>query len=37
VPAGERRTRGQRMVEAPLGKGDVELSTDVIMAMTRGS
>ncbi len=36
VPAGEPRTRGRRVVEALLGKGDVELSTDVIMAMTRG-
>ncbi|MGH7481440.1 MAG: AbrB/MazE/SpoVT family DNA-binding domain-containing protein [Longimicrobiales bacterium] len=36
VPAGEPRTRGRRVVEALLGKGDVELSTDEIMAMTRG-
>ena len=36
VPAGEPRTRGQRVVAALLGKGDVELSTDEIMAMTRG-
>lgn len=36
VPAGEPRTRGQRVVEALLGKGDVDLSTDEIMAMTRG-
>ncbi|HEX4099535.1 MAG: AbrB/MazE/SpoVT family DNA-binding domain-containing protein [Pseudonocardiaceae bacterium] len=36
VPAGEPRTRGQRVVEALLGKGDVELTTDEIMAMTRG-
>ncbi|MGH3975079.1 MAG: AbrB/MazE/SpoVT family DNA-binding domain-containing protein [Pseudonocardiaceae bacterium] len=36
VPAGKPRTRGQRVVEALLGKGDVELSTDEIMAMTRG-
>lgn len=33
VPAGEPRTRGQRVVEALLGKGDVELSTDGIMEM----
>lgn len=36
VPAGEPRTRGRRVVEALLGKGDVELTTDEIMAMTRG-
>lgn len=36
LPAGEPRTRGQRVVEALLGKGDVNLSTDEIMAMTRG-
>lgn len=36
VPAGKLRTRGQRVVEALLGKGDVDLSTDEIMAMTRG-
>lgn len=36
VPAGERRTRGQRVVEALLGKGDVNLTTDEIMATTRG-
>lgn len=28
--------RGRRVVEALLGKGDVELSTDEIMALTRG-
>jgi AbrB family looped-hinge helix DNA binding protein len=28
--------RGQRIVEAMLGKGDVALSTDEIMALTRG-
>jgi AbrB family looped-hinge helix DNA binding protein len=28
--------RGQRIVEALLGKGDVALSTDEIMALTRG-
>lgn len=36
VPAGEPRTRGQRVVEALLGKGDVALTIDEIMAMTRG-
>jgi AbrB family looped-hinge helix DNA binding protein len=36
VPAGQPRTRGQRVVEALLGKGDVDLTTDEIMAMTRG-
>ncbi|MDQ4010908.1 MAG: AbrB/MazE/SpoVT family DNA-binding domain-containing protein [Actinomycetota bacterium] len=36
VPPGGPRTRGQRMVEALLDKGDVELSTNEIMAMTRG-
>ncbi|MGI9002637.1 MAG: AbrB/MazE/SpoVT family DNA-binding domain-containing protein [Pseudonocardia sp.] len=28
--------RGQRVVEALLGRGDVDLSTDEIMARTRG-
>ncbi len=36
VPAGEALTRGQRVVEALLGRGDVKLTTDEIMAMTRG-
>lgn len=36
VPATGPRTRGQRVVEALLGKGDVDLTTDQIMAMTRG-
>jgi len=36
VTAGKPRTRGQRVVEALLGKGDVDLTTDEIMAMTRG-
>lgn len=36
VPAAGPRTRGQRVVAALLGKGDVALSTDEIMAMTRG-
>ncbi|MGH3871742.1 MAG: AbrB/MazE/SpoVT family DNA-binding domain-containing protein [Pseudonocardiaceae bacterium] len=36
VPAGGPRTRGQRVVEALLGKGDVDLTTDEIMALTRG-
>ncbi|HWN36673.1 MAG TPA: AbrB/MazE/SpoVT family DNA-binding domain-containing protein [Pseudonocardia sp.] len=31
-PAG----RGERIVEALLGKGDVAMSTDEIMALTRG-
>lgn len=33
--AGTRR-RGRRIVEALKGRGDVELSTDEIMALTRG-
>lgn len=36
VPAGQPRPRGQCVVEALLGKGDVDLTTDEIMAMTRG-
>jgi AbrB family looped-hinge helix DNA binding protein len=36
VPAGGLTTRGRRVVESLLGKGDVDLSTDQIMAMTRG-
>lgn len=36
VPADGVATRGRRVVEALLGKGDVDLSTDEIMAMTRG-
>lgn len=36
VPAGKPRTRGQRVVEALLGKGDVDLSTDEIMELNRG-
>ncbi len=29
-------SRGERLVRGLLGKGDVELTTDEIMAMTRG-
>jgi AbrB family looped-hinge helix DNA binding protein len=36
VPADGPRTRGERVVEAMIGKGDVKLSTDEIMALTRG-
>jgi AbrB family looped-hinge helix DNA binding protein len=36
VPSNGPRSRGQRIVEAMLGKGDVALSTDEIMALTRG-
>lgn len=36
VPADGPGTRGQRVVQALLGKGDVELTTEEIMAMTRG-
>jgi len=36
VPVSGPRTRGQRVVDALLGKGDVNLTTDEIMAMTRG-
>lgn len=35
-PANGPRTRGERIVEAMIGKGDVALSTDEIMALTRG-
>jgi len=36
VPADGVTGRGRRVVDALLGKGDVDLSTDEIMAMTRG-
>jgi AbrB family looped-hinge helix DNA binding protein len=36
VPAQEPSGRGRRVVDALLGRGDVELSTDEIMALTRG-
>lgn len=36
VPADGPRGRGRRVVEALLGRGDVELTTDEIMALTRG-
>lgn len=36
VRAGGPSSRGQRVVESLLGKGDITLSTDEIMAMTRG-
>lgn len=36
VPADGPSGRGRRIVDALLGRGDVELSTDEIMALTRG-
>lgn len=36
VPASGPSGRGRRIVDALLGSGDVELSTDEIMALTRG-
>jgi len=36
VPVRGPRGRGQRVVAALLGRGDVALSTDEIMALTRG-
>lgn len=36
VPATGPTGRGRRAVEALLGRGDVDLSTDEIMEMTRG-
>jgi AbrB family looped-hinge helix DNA binding protein len=36
VPAEGPSGRGRRIVDALLGRGDVELSTDEIMALTRG-
>jgi AbrB family looped-hinge helix DNA binding protein len=36
VPAQGPAGRGRRIVDALLGRGDVELSTDEIMALTRG-
>lgn len=36
VPVGAPVGRGRRAVESLLGKGDVHLSTDEIMAITRG-
>jgi len=36
VPATGPTGRGRRMVDALIGRGDVDLSTDEIMALTRG-
>lgn len=36
VPAAGPRTRGKRIVAALTGKAEVDLSTDEIMALTRG-
>jgi len=36
VPAQGPSGRGRRIVDALLGRGDVDLSTDEIMALTRG-
>ena len=36
VPTRGPSGRGRRIVDALLGRGDVELSTDEIMALTRG-
>jgi AbrB family looped-hinge helix DNA binding protein len=36
VPANGPSGRGRRIVDALLGRGDVQLSTDEIMALTRG-
>jgi AbrB family looped-hinge helix DNA binding protein len=36
VPATGPTGRGHRMVDALIGRGDVELSTDEIMSLTRG-
>jgi AbrB family looped-hinge helix DNA binding protein len=36
VPAEGPSGRGRRIVDALLGRGDVELSTDEIMELTRG-
>ena len=33
---GRKKTRGERMVEHMLGRGDVKMTTDEIMALTRG-
>lgn len=33
---GRRKTRGERLVEHMLGRGDVKMTTDEIMALTRG-
>jgi AbrB family looped-hinge helix DNA binding protein len=30
-------TRGRRLAERPKGRGDVEMATDEIMALTRGT
>jgi len=35
--AGEESTRGDRLIAALRGKGTVRLSTDEIMALTRGT
>ncbi|MHA6630179.1 AbrB/MazE/SpoVT family DNA-binding domain-containing protein [Pseudonocardia sichuanensis] len=36
VPARGPSGRGRRVVDALLGRGDVDLTTDEIMALTRG-
>jgi AbrB family looped-hinge helix DNA binding protein len=36
VKAGEGQQRGRRIVEALRGRGDVAMTTDDIMALTRG-
>lgn len=36
VPSTGPRGRGRRVVEALLGRGEVDLSTDEIMKLTRG-
>lgn len=35
-PAGDRRTRGQKLVESLRGRGDFKMTTDEIVALMRG-
>lgn len=34
--AGKRKSRGQQLVEHMRGRGDIRMTTDEIMALTRG-
>jgi len=36
IPADGPTGRGRRVVEALLGRGDIDMTTDEIMALTRG-
>jgi AbrB family looped-hinge helix DNA binding protein len=36
-PAGDRRTRGQKLVEGLRGRGDFKMTTDEIVTLMRGA